>query len=198
MRTIAVQSLTHKHISNLCPTSKGEIILLKLLFSYKIISKAKRMFLFFKPQQIVPSEKFDIELTFQNLGEKFYGGTFALVLTCPELSLRHSRPIKLLPINEGELQILVIENLSFEFSATWILSLEGQSHYLSNGQQVGGGSSYLYFSPKDEVHDATVFPVPIVTREELYQKYAVIVALWTATISIVVATLSIVISALKP
>ena len=154
------------------------------------------MFLFFKPHEMVQGEKFDIELTFKNVEGKFYGGSFDLSLVCPNLGDFHLDLKTELPqLEQGQSNIILKEDLILYFNGTYVLKLKNQMHYSHDG--VLTRSPYLYYSLTQKVRDGSYFPLPFTTREELYQKYSVIVALWTAAISIIISTLSILFSVLR-
>jgi len=45
---------------------------------YKIISKPRRMFYFFQPSEAIQGSRFDLIILFENIEEKFHGGSLFL------------------------------------------------------------------------------------------------------------------------
>ena len=149
------------------------------------------MFLLFRPRVLVQEEPFDIKLTFFNLKKKFYGGTFKLLLRYPSGMGTVTEKIDIPSLGEHETWSTIIEDLVILESGLCGIRFHDQEYIKEDGNKISGNFlRFVYINGQ-------YLGLRVASKEELYQKYSVIVALWASAISILISSLSLFFSLFK-
>jgi hypothetical protein len=150
-----------------------------LLLHHVTRSRARRVYKFFKPSEIVSGEPFDIDLLFRNDGDvPFPGGKITIQFEYGPDVLQEAE--KELPrISPGETGKLII---SSRIPSTGVCVLKILAIVASDGKRVkcvdSENRSVIYWE-----HE-TAIPFDVVSKEEIYQKYSFLVALCALFISL--------------
>jgi len=136
-------------------------------------------------------------LTFENLlDEKFHGGSFRLLLVYPEKTYDPQSLVEIPSIDEKQSRTVRVPSLVSSSAGNCGLGFEYSYFRDEKGTYE---VEYLYDEQRDHLKtQETYINFPVISREELYQKYSVVVALWVATASIAISAIGIVIQVLKP
>lgn len=156
--------------------------MIQLKVSQNTISKANRIYKFFKPEEIVQGEPFEITLTFENIGEKFHGGFFSLVITQRGLTVP-VKQIDIPPLEESEVKVITISDIAVELSGACGMEFRNQHYQTTDRGTVDG--IYLWSATGMKMHDGNFLFLPISSKEEIYQKYSLVVSLIALAISLV-------------
>lgn len=159
---------------------RREIDLIKIKVSHEFNSKAHRVYKIFKPKEIVQGEPFDIILTFENVGEKFLGGFFDLKITQQAL-ITHVKQIAIPPLEENKVITVTVSDVAVELTGVCGIEFHNQNYHTTNHETVN--SIYLW----DETGSLQVgnfLFLPISSKEEIYQKYSLVVALIALVVSL--------------
>jgi hypothetical protein len=159
---------------------RREIDLIKIKVSHELNSKAHRVYKIFKPKEIVQGEPFDIILTFKNIGEKFHGGFFDLEIT--QLALRvNVKQITVPPLEENKVFTVKVSDIALELTGICGIEFRNQKYYTADHETAG--SIYLWSETGKLQHNEFLF-LPISSKEEIYQKYSLVVALIALVVSL--------------
>ena len=167
----------------------------KLVVEYKVTSKANRMWHFFKPKEIVEGENFDVEFRFINNYEDFQGGSFDLIFRYPENVEQPEGKVEIPEIKKGESKIKKLEDKIMITSGYCGFIFRNQITTVNNQEQV---YYFLYTVGGERLEKDSWLGIDVSSKDELYQKYSVTVALWTSVISILISTIGILIQLLVP
>lgn len=170
-----------------------------------IRSKASRIFYFFKPKEPVVSEEFDLGLTIINLNQETYKNGYVSCISrytnanVPPIELRF--PFETIEPNE-EKELWTISQIAFS-SGTVLLhdcNLICEGKLVARGDIIGGSTipCHSFINLMNQPIDwETPLIFSIASRDELYQKYSVVVAIWTSITAILISTASLLISLMK-
>ena len=152
----------------------------KLVIEYRVTSKADRMWCLFKPKEIIEGEKFDVEFQFTNNNEDFQGGFFDLIFRYPGDIDQYQGKVEIPEIKKGESQIIKLEDQLMETSGYCGFIFRNQYTTVGNKEQ-----KYYFLYSKDEqrLERNDYLGINVSSKEEIYQKYSVTVALWASVIS---------------
>jgi len=163
-------------------------------------SEAKKIFHLFRPNEPIVGEGFDLGLAITNLNQETYEDGYvscilkyanADVQPCTlKFSFDDIRP------NE-EKESWLIDQTAFGSGAILLHGFE----LISKGQLVARGDydpgstipCHSFINTADQIIDKDnplIFNVA--NREELYQKYSVVIAIWTSTVATIIATIGII------
>lgn len=168
----------------------------ELQVTYKPISEAKRMFLIFKPTEVLQSEIFTIEFTFRNIGEEFQGGSCDFLLRYPDDIFSYIGNIKIPSIGMGESTTRLWTNLIIYSHGNIGLVFDNQKYRTIEGDTIE--ENYLSDEYGNRLYRNNWLFFLVSSKEEMYQKYSVIVAVYVAIISIILSTIGIFISLFFP
>jgi hypothetical protein len=157
-------------------------MVVKLQVSYRATSKAQRIYKFFKPKEIVQGEPFDLELTFTNIGEAFYGGTTTLDFQYPGDRSEQIKKIESPPINENQSHILTLKDLRIDFSG--VCGIAFQTQHINRIDKTPRSQTYIYDDEGGSMGFGYALALPVTSKEELYQKYSLVMALSAFFISL--------------
>ncbi|MDH5439602.1 MAG: hypothetical protein OEZ48_02705 [Candidatus Bathyarchaeota archaeon] len=151
------------------------------LVDTQIKSKAKRIYKIFKPSEVIAGEPFYINLSFHNVGPKYPGGNILLkLLYGPPPHVIATETLNLGEMEPGS-DLVLTTNWTTEDSGVGKLAIEEVSS--ANGAQVEcvdkNGTNMIYR------FDRAIIPFEIASKEEIYQKYSLVVALVALAISLV-------------
>ena len=145
-------------------------------------SKAKRVLGLFKPNELVTGEPFDLHLTFRNDGEqKFLGGRCKVNISPPHLIAPTSDIASLPSIKPKDSETVVLEDVIIPFSG--YVSL-----LIFSVEDVDGNNVFAEGSRRDYLM--------LTNHEELYQKYAVIVAISSSALASILTIINVLVSIL--
>lgn len=159
----------------------------KLQVTFKIVSKAKSMFYFFKPMDLVQGEKFDLILTFKNLADNFSGGFCQLWFRYSDSSMDNQQNFEIPPIAQNDTWTITFKEKVIPTSGHCGLVFDNQHYYSNQGQKQ---YDYLYDFQDTHLTRKAWISIIVISKEELYQKYAVNLAI----VAIVISFIAIVIS----
>lgn len=132
-------------------------------------SKATRFFRLFKPSECIKGEPFDLHLTFKNDSDAEYtGGECSFGIDSATFHTDFS--IDLPPIKPHEDKTVTIPDITV--GMTGFVALSRLAVRTKDGKEVS-----IKGASGRSINSSTAYPLSFVTREELYQKYSVIVAL---------------------
>lgn len=155
-----------------------------ILTNIKQESKAPRFFWLFKPKELVYHEPFDLQFTLKNnTDQRFEGGRLDFEIS-GELTWDHTIE---LPIIEPHMttiitkQNIVVQDLGFILLEHIVITHKDGNRILC--------------LDKDS-KDVSLFYIPLLfsTREELYQKYAVVVALFFSILASFLTIINVIIA----
>ena len=160
---------------------EGELFLSDL----QLVSKADRFFWIFKPSECIQGEPFDIHLTFRNDGQqKFEGGTCKLHV---KNRLSYDFETDLPAIEPHQSKTVTISDI--RLAETGFIGLTSFDVRTKEGKMV---------SCKDadgKIMDSRrAYPFLLANREELYQKYAVIVAIFFSVLATVLTIVNVLVA----
>lgn len=160
-------------------------------------SKASRICYLFKPNEPVGGEEFDLGLTIINLTQETYNnGYISCTVKYPNImpiELRFSfDAIK--PNEEKELWLINQTASSSGIVLLHDFNLISEGKLVARGDNISGSTipCHSFINSMDQAIDKVnplIFSVS--SRGELYQKYSVVVAIWTAVISIIISTIAV-------
>jgi len=150
-----------------------------VLANYRQESRAKRILGIFKPRGAVTGEPFNLHLTFKNDSEQeFPGGK------C-ELFIDEARAYSLVPYEAVMPSIKPKESTTIVFRNR-IIEVPGYTPFRLVVKDVEG---------KDVLHESEkVYRLSNASREELYQKYAVVVALFFSILATLLTIVNVLVS----
>ncbi len=153
-------------------------------------SKAKRILWIFKPKEVLAWEPFDLTLGFRNDSDTdFLGGkcTFAVKQQTTEVEYEVTMP----PIKSKKTAVVVKENMVvYETGYTSLYRLAVQD--LENNDVL-----CLTEEGEKETSDPfMLYPLYVTSREEVYQKYSVVVALFFSVLATVLTIINVIVSLL--
>lgn len=161
-----------------------------LLADIKQTSKASRLFGLFRPNESVNWEPFDLHLTFKNNSDQqFEGGKCKFVIK-GELS-EDSFDVDVPPLDPNEIKTVPLQDLIIAeagFIAVTRLRVESKDGKKVLCKDVDG---------KDTSRTQGAYPLYLATREELYQKYAVVVALFFSILASILTIINVIVAILK-
>lgn len=150
-------------------------------------SKAPRFFWIFQPKECVYHEPFDLYLTFKNNSDqRFEGGTCKFVIR-GELTWDHTIE---LPVIEPH-QTKTITKPNIVVQDTGFICLTHLSVYTKDEKSIscktvdGEPAAIIYF------------PLLFANREELYQKYAVVVAIFFSVLAFILTIVNMIVAIFK-
>lgn len=168
----------------------AEKIKCKLLVEELIESKAKRVFHIFKPKEVVANEKYRLGLTFTNTGDTMFNGgeiqaqvaypvggrelQFDLTESIPMMSPKQSKAIKFGTQTAMTSGIAVLRVMS--------IVLRDKNVEIECRSVLGED---LLDRRRDNVLNFSV-----ASREEIYQRYSVVVAIFFSTIAIILSIIN--------
>ncbi len=157
------------------------------LVNIELLSKAKRFFWVFKPKEPILWEFFDLKLTFRNdMNQRFEGGLCQFTI---QGNLTHAEyTVDVPPIESHEEGAVTESNLriaepSYHALTEITITTKDGKAILCKDTDGGdiGNPNYCY-------------PVCLTTREEIYQKYAVLVALATSIVATVLTIVNVIVT----
>jgi len=155
--------------------------MIKVKVAYKVKSKAKRVYIF-KPKEVVQEEKFDLEIKFQNLGEQFNGGSCRLVLHYPD-STDPMECIEIPRLNENESMTKTVEDLVMITSGNCGFELHEQRY--KTRDDIEHSELFLFDERNNLIEEDYFLTIPVSSKEEIYQKYSLVIALVALLVSFV-------------
>jgi len=154
-------------------------------------SKAKRIFWIFKPQEVLSWEPFNLTLGFRNDTDKDYSGgicTFTIKQQATEVEYEVNMP----PIKSKKTAVVVKENLVvYETGYTSLLRLAVQD--LEQKDVL----CMTVEGEKETRNPFILYPLYVTSREEVYQKYSVVVALFFSVLATVLTIINVIVSLLS-
>lgn len=161
-----------------------------VLADYQQMSKARKFFWVFKPREPIQWEPFDLHLTFRNeLKQKFEGGSCRFLI---KGELTHLDFELAIPPIESKETITVIQP-NVVISEAGYVGITGLIIKPKNGKTLSCVDKYGINTATPE----RIYPLFLATREELYQKYAVIVALASSIIATILTAVNVLVSLLR-
>ena len=153
-------------------------------------SKARRFFYLYKPREIVAGEDYLVGLTIRNEdtttfnGGKIEASLFASIGGTGELYYDLKQVIPLIPPKQS--RDIWFESQTAEFSGTAVLRIE---KIIPIGEEIVV-ECYNKSGDNLSVDKTKVFTLQIASREEIYQKYGVVVALFFSIIAMIISTIN--------
>ncbi len=158
----------------------------RLLFTRWVqISQAARFFWFFKPSECVQGEPFDLCLTFKNDSNHGFQGGECDFRIKGELA-GWDFAAKLPPIKPHESETVIVRNITIPFVGSITLSdliLVTENRERVPCSDIKGRETLV-----------NTYPLALTSKEEIYQKYAVIVALFFSTIAAILTIINVLVS----
>jgi hypothetical protein len=160
------------------------------LLNFEQISKSKRFFWVIKPKEPIQWEFFDLKLTLMNnTHQRFDGGVCKFVI---QGSTTHC---------EYTLEIPPIEaHRSATATKVGIRITEPGYHALTSiriNDRDGKPISCEDLEGDDVADPGNAYPLWLATREEIYQEYAVLIALATSILATILTIVNVIITILK-
>jgi len=160
------------------------------LLNFEQISKSKRLFWIIKPKEPIQWEFFDLKLTLRNnMHQRFEGGLCEFVI---QGNLTHC---------EYMLEIPPIEaHRSATATKVGIRIAEPGYHALTSiriNDRAGKLISCEDLEGDDVADPANAYPLWLATREEVYQEYAVLIALATSILATILTIVNVIITILR-
>lgn len=148
-------------------------------------SKADRFFGIFKPNECIQGEPFDLYLTFRNdSDQRFEGGTCSFQI---KNELRYDFMVNLPPIEPHEVKTVTVQNIT--------LAERGFIALTSLSAKTKAGQIVPCYDIKGEIMGShKAYPLLLATREEIYQKYAVVVALFFSVLASILTIVNVLVS----
>jgi hypothetical protein len=150
-------------------------------------SKAKKMFWFFRPKIVITWEPYDLYLTFRNDGDdEFCGGkcTFAIC----EKTAHDNYEVNIPPIRPNETKTVVKKDLKIkEAGYVELRDLEVESVELES-------IDCCTLDGTNTLSEDFYYPLSVSSREELYQKYAVVTAFIFFILTFILTIVNVLIS----
>lgn len=161
-----------------------------VLTNIRQTSSASRFFGLFKPKEPVNWEPFDLHLTFKNDSDQEFEGGKCKFIIRGELT-ENDHDVDIPPIKPKETKTITLPDLIIAeagFHALTRMEIESK-----NGKKV----SCKDVDDKDTGGMTRAYALIFATREELYQKYAVIVALFFSILASVLTIVNVIVTILK-
>lgn len=160
---------------------KGELV----FTDWRLESKADRFFWIFKPSECIQGEPFDIHLTFRNDGQqKFEGGTCRFQI---KNKLLYNYKTDLPAIEPHQAKTVTISDILLAETGTLALTSFGVK--TEEGKMVPCKDAKGNF-----MGSSRAYSFLLATREELYQKYAVIVALFFSILATILTIVNVLVA----
>lgn len=160
----------------------------KITVEVKPVSKAKRMWLIFKPKEIIEEENFELLIKFTHVEGDFHGGSFSLIKRYPENIQQHERIVKIPPLKNKESTTITIENICFDTSGYCGFYFRNQITRIEDNEQK---FEFLYGADDERMARAHWLGINVASKDEIYQKYSVTIALWASVVSIIISAIGI-------
>ena len=150
-------------------------------------SKAKKLFWLFRPSECIYWEPFDLSLSFKNVSTmKFEGGRCSFLIWGE--NTHKTANIAFPTIEPNEVATISISNgIVGEVSTTWVTKIEVQD---KDGKAVLCKDS----EGKDTNREDWIRLLRFVTKEEVYQKYAVVVALFFSILASILTIINVLVA----
>lgn len=153
------------------------------------------MWLIFKPKEIIEEEKFELLITFTHVEGDFHGGTFKLIKRFPEQIEQLQGTIEVPSLKNKEIKTVKVEDVCFE--------TDGHCGFYFRDQRTKIGDSeqefhFLYDINELVMGDTQALGINVASKDEIYQKYSVTIALWTSVVSIIISTVGILLQLYNP
>lgn len=165
--------------------SKCELVLAEI----RVESKADKLFWLFKPKELVYWEPFDLHLSFRNNTDQAFGGgkcTFGIKAEFSRLNFEIDLPL----IEPNKVEEVIISNIR--------LSEIGVNALTDILVQNTEGKKVLCKDPDGgETSKNRQYSIHAVSREELYQKYAVVVALFFSVLASILTIVNVLVAIFK-
>lgn len=156
-----------------------------VLTERRLESKADRFFWIFKPSECIQGEPFDLYLTFRNdSDQRFEGGTCRFHISN---KLRYDFTVDLPAIEPHQTKTVTVPNIT--------LAETGFVAFTSFEVRTEDGKIVPCLDAKDKIMGSSLaYPFLLATREEMYQKYAVIVALCFSVLATILTIVNVLVS----
>ncbi|MCW3990368.1 MAG: hypothetical protein NWE88_09865 [Candidatus Bathyarchaeota archaeon] len=168
----------------------------KLYFDWFIESKANRMFWIFKPHEIIQFEHFDLEIILLSKDFDFLGGFVSISFKYPDETSHSVGEHAIPPLKKGEKHTIFLKDKIMAHSGVCGLVFSNFRSYRDAGDF--NYESFIFDDSGEAYTEDYYLTLPISGREELYQKYSVIIAIFASVLSIIISTASLVISLFYP
>ncbi len=161
-----------------------------LLVNIKQISKASRLFRLFKPKESINWEPFDLHITFKNNNEQpFEGGKCNFIIK--GVQSEDDFDVDIPSMDPKEVKTITCHDLIIAeagFIAVTRLRIESKEGKKVLCKDEDG---------KDTSRPQSAYPLYLATREELYQKYAIVVALFFSIFASILTVINVIVAILK-
>ena len=148
-------------------------------------SKADRFFWIFKPSECIQGEPFDLYLTFRNDSDRrFEGGTCRFQI---KNELSYGFTVDLPAIEPHQTKTVTVPNITL--AEKGFIALTGFDVRTNDGKIVP-----CYDTKGKIMNISRAYPLLLATREEMYQKYAVIVALFFSVLATILTIVNVLVS----
>ena len=165
--------------------------MIKVQVLYEVNSKAQTVYKIFKPKEVVEAEEFDLEFTFLNLGERFEGGSFDLAFRYPD-TLYPQGKIQIPSMDEKQTITVKVEDLVAVESGICHLMFQEQEHRTRDGTM--DRTPFLSAFSGRLIGQQGFLPLPVSSKEEIYQKYSLVVAViafFTSLVALILAAIDL-------
>lgn len=153
------------------------------------------MWFIFKPKEIIEEEKFELLIKFTHVEGDFHGGTFRLIKRFPESITQFHGTIEVPPLTNKESKTVTVEDVCFETSGYCGFCFHNQWTRIGDKEQE---FQFLYDIDKARMGYDNVLGINVASKDEIYQKYSVTIALWASVISIIISAIGILLQIFIP
>ena len=162
----------------------------KLTFlGYRQESRAKRILWIFKPKEVIAWEPFKLHLTFRNDSDTEYLGG-KCIFKIKQQSAESDYEVDMPPVTSKEVVTVAKDNI--------IVTEAGFASLTSLNLIQYPEHEYVLCMTSDgtkETKDRSIlFPLGVTNREELYQKYAVVVAIIFSVLATILTIVNVIVS----